>query len=105
MRGVGVIRWVDGKESEYEIRSADDIRNFLGDGVSVTQVNLSKYHKVYYSMEMLERYGIVDCKVVDMNGDTHFMHTPLLYVKCDDSEPVCICEQSKKIIEGAIDFY
>ena len=81
-------------ESEVVISSVEDIKNIFKNGEPY-QVNLSKFLKVYYSVDDISTYGCIVAKTTDMNGEMLFMGAPLLFVECDDTKPIDITEDAK----------
>lgn len=92
-------KWVGEKKHVDSVQAMKDI--FGGDPVE--QVNLSKYLKVIYSPRHLES-GVL-AKVTDLDGETHFMGSPILLVQCDEEKPIDMSEEALEEIKGHIDFY
>lgn len=98
-------RQEDGKweEKSLVVRNVNDIKlAFNGD--EVTQVNLNKYHKVFYTTKDIERHGSICSKVVDESGDLFFMASPVMLVLCDDEKPISITGDDMKLFKDSIDF-
>lgn len=86
---------------EVVIDSIESIRNiFAPEQEGVEQVNLSLNSKVYYAMRLLK--DGIDGKVVDGDGDTHYLVSPILLVECDNEKPIDISENMLKEMEDAI---
>lgn len=79
--------------SSVVIESVEGIKNLFKNG-NPTQVNLSKFLKVYYSVDDISDYGCIVAKTIDMSGETCFMGAPLLFVECDDAKPIDITEEA-----------
>ena len=92
--------WID---EVAVVTSVSDMRALIGD--DITQVNLSKYEKVYYSPDSIGVRGEVSAMVKDVDGDRHFMGDILLLVECNDEKPVDITEETLTKIKEAIELY
>ena len=77
------------EEKSLIVRNVNDIKNaFKGD--EVTQVNLNKYHKVFYATKDIERHGSICSKVRDESGELFFMASPVMLALCDNEKPISI---------------
>lgn len=100
--GVGLLmtREEDGwSEKEVKVTTTDEIRACFEN--SLGEVWLDRYKRVYYSVS--ER-GI-DAKVKDIDGDMHYMSSPILLIECNSKEPIRISADTKNSIKETIDFF
>lgn len=75
-------RW---DKSTVRISSVDDIHKAVGG--SATQVDLDKYHKVYYDASGFASSGVL-VHVRDCQSNIQFLPSPILLVLCDDEKPI-----------------
>ena len=78
-------------EKNVCIDSIDSMKELVAN--DLTQVNFSKYEKVYFASSTIEGYGQIVAKTHDCNGETFYMGAPLLLVQCDDEKPIDISEE------------
>ncbi|MBQ8234387.1 MAG: hypothetical protein IJZ36_02235 [Bacilli bacterium] len=71
---------------------------------SITQVDIDKYRKVFYSMDNLERYGSISA-MMDANDERWYMVAPLLLVECNDTEPIMLSKKVEQEIKELIKLY
>ena len=70
---------------------------------TLEQVNLDKYRKVYYCSSNIK--DEILSKVKDMEGETHYMGSPLILVECDDVKPIDITDKVKEEIKERLELY
>lgn len=102
---------------EVTITSQEDIFNLIGDGKvgSVKQVNIDKYHKVFYDYTdeafsngvsaRVKTYAYHDKearKWVDFESEEFVLGDKLLLVLCDDKVPIDMTEDAKQFIISCI---
>ena len=87
-------RW---KESFEQIHNSKEMIELVGDGVE--QVNISKYIKLYYSIEGIEKWNGVQSTYKN-DSITEYMGSPLLLVECDDNVPIDITKETIDTIKA-----
>lgn len=104
-KAVLLTRGEDGwKKEEVTLKSVEGLRGIFKPFESrVSQVNISKYLKVYYCLDFIK--DGMDARTVDMDGDTSYMVSPLLLVECDDEKPINISESCLETLLDSIDFF
>lgn len=70
---------------------------------TLTQVDLDRYRKVYYCTSNIKNEIL--SKVRDINGETHFMGSPLLLVECDETKPIDITDKIKEEIKERLELF
>ena len=70
---------------------------------TLEQVDLDKYKKVYYCSSNITTEVL--SKVTDVNGETHYMGSPLILVECDDMKPIDITDKVKEEIKERLELY
>lgn len=86
------------------VKSVNDLRSlFHPYEDSIIQVNIDKYRKVFYNYGFLDGKGVA-AKVRDMDGEMHYMCSPILIVQCDDEKPINIESDVLNSIKELIDF-
>ena len=100
--------------TEVTVKSSQDIVDMLG-GSSVSQINIDKYHKVFYNPseenynkgvsgwvylkeELNEDIGVW----VSTEGKDYFVGDKILLVLCDDEKPIDINDTEKEFIISCI---
>ena len=92
-------------EKYVDIKEAQDILTVLQTNKkSITQVDIDKYRKVFYSMDNLERYGSISAKI-DAHEERWYMVAPLLLVECNDNEPIMLSKKVEEEIKELITLY
>ena len=91
-------------EKRVKITSVGQLKLLVGEGYSVEQVNVDKYHKIYYSLVNLEKYGSITAHYKS-DEELHMMSAPILLVQCDDSKPVDIMPDSLKKMKEMLDLF
>lgn len=100
--------------TEVTVKSSQDIIDMLG-GSSVSQINIDKYHKVFYNPS-IENFnngvsGWVHLKEeldesngvwVSTEGKDYFVGDKILIVLCDDTKPIDIDDTAKEFIISCI---
>lgn len=95
-------KWVS---QAHNISSVDDILNFFSPcEKSVEQINLDKYHKVYYSPDKIDSRGIMGI-TTDSEDERKMLTSPLLLVYCDDIQPINMTETAEKFIRDKLTLY
>lgn len=85
------------KESFEQIHNSKEMIDLVGDGVE--QVNISKYIKLYYSIEGIEKWNGVQSTYKNDNL-MEYMASPLLLVECDDTVPIDITHETIEEIKS-----
>lgn len=97
--GVVLTKECDGSWSEktVELHNIDDIRRvFHPFETDVTQVNISRQLKLYYSMNFLFEGKCTEAKVKDEKGNRNFLVSPILLLECDANDvPMVLTEENK----------
>lgn len=83
------------------VSSREDFEFLFGAGL--TQVNLSKYYKLYYDSYDFDDGVKARCN--DMNDETYFLSGKLLFVLCDDEKPVDITDEAIESMKQIVTFY
>lgn len=89
------------EETIKTISSKNDFLVLFGDGL--TQVNLSKYFKLYYDSSDFENGVMARC--IDMNDEVYFLSGKLLFVLCDDEKPIDITNEALKSMKKIVTLY
>lgn len=89
------------EETEKFVSSRDDFLVLFGDGL--TQVNLSKYFKLYYDSSDFENGVMARCK--DINDEDYFLSGKILFVLCDDEKPIDITDEALKNMRKIVTLY
>ncbi len=90
------------KETFEQIHNSKEMIEIVGQGVE--QVNISKYIKLYFSTEGIEKWNGVQSKY--RNGAlTEYMASPLLLVECDDTKPIDITQDTIDEIKSNLELY
>lgn len=87
--------------SSETVSCKEDFESFFGE--NVTQVNLSKYFKVYYDSRAFE--DGVSGRCTDMMGEEFFLSDRLLFVLCDDEKPIDMTEEALEEMKKLVIFY
>ena len=90
------------KEVYHTVHNSKEMIDLVGQGVA--QVNISKYIKLYYSTEGIEKMNGIYSKYMD-DGIREFMASPLLLVECDDTKPIDITQQTIDTIKEHLQLY
>ena len=86
------------------LSSIQDILNvFAPHQQNVTQVDIDRHHKVYYSLGFLDNTG-VKATVTDAYENRHFLVYPILVVECNDYTPIPITETGYQFIKKKLNF-
>ena len=98
-RGLVLTRDVDGEWEEEEVtyENIEGLRDLLSPhDDSITQVNISRYVKLLYSIDFMTDKMNTEAKIRDMNGDQHFLVSPLVIIECGNNDlPMDITETCK----------
>ena len=94
-------------EKEVFVHDTQEMKDLIGVGMKPTQVNLSRYMKVFYCLDNIEKLEEprMQARVVDEDGDVQFMVSPILICQCDDTNPINLTKEIEETIKSAIDFY
>ena len=94
-------------EEEVFVHDTQEIKNLVGVGLKLTQVNLSRYMKVFYCLDNIEKLAEpqMQARVIDEDGDMQFMVSPILICQCDDTNPINLTKEIEETIKSTIDFY
>lgn len=105
------------EKSEVTVESIEDIVNIIGDGIkdSIRQIDITKYHKVYYNnsekllkngvsgwINGLMRYDDSLESYIESDFKEYFVGNKLLLVLCDDKFPVDMNEDDLNLIMSCI---
>lgn len=105
------------EKSEVTVESIEDIVNIIGDGIkdSIRQIDITKYHKVYYNnsakllkngvsgwINGLMRYDDSLGSYIESDFKEYFVGNKLLLVLCDDKFPVDMNEDDLNLIMSCI---
>ena len=92
-------------ETYVELKGITDILSVLGtDMKGITQVNIDRYRKIFYSNKNLEKYGSISA-MIDVNEERWYMVAPLLLVECNDIEPIILSKKVENEIKDKITLY
>ena len=92
-------------EKYVDLLEPMDILKVLGtDKKGITQVDIDKYRKVFYSMTNLDKYGSITA-MMDANEERWYMVSPLLLVECNDNEPILLSKRVETEIKDLITLY
>lgn len=85
------------KERPVRVHSISDIREIFKPYESdVTQVNISRSEKLYYSISFMADKCNTEAKIKDMNGNQNYLVSPILLIECDTNDiPTNISEVTK----------
>lgn len=97
------------EEKEVTVFSVEDIRSLFESKDKVTQINIDKYHKVYYDASRISEGISSWCSVYetydsetgfweDCIGKDFILGNNVLLVLCDDTKPIDITEESKEFM-------
>lgn len=89
------------EETIKTISSKNDFLVLFGDGL--TQVNLSKYFKLYYDSNNFENGVMARC--IDMDDEVYFLSGKLLFVLCDDEKPIDITSEAFESMKKIVTLY
>ena len=89
---------------KVDINIIDDIKTLVAGKSNgrCDQINIDKYHKVFYSMDNLMQDG-VNAKI-KLNNRIEFACSPLLFVLCDDNKPIKLPEEEIKFFLERTEF-
>ena len=68
-----------------------------------TQIDLSKYRKMYYNIDRLAEHG-VEAKITT-DAEVFYVSSPILFVQCDDTKPIDIESEVFEEMKKAVVFY
>ncbi len=91
--------WV---ESYERVHNSKEMIDIVGQGVE--QVNISKYIKLYFSTEGVEKWNGIKSKYRN-DGLTEYMAAPLLLVECDDNVPIDITQETIDTIKSHLELF
>ena len=89
---------------KVDIDTSDDIKTWVSGKRNgrCDQINIDKYHKVFYCMDNIKQDGVNAKVKTDTN--TEFACSPLLFVLCDDSKPIPMKKSEVKFFLERIEF-
>ena len=90
------------KESYEQIHNSKEMIAIVGQGIE--QVTISKYIKLYFSTEGIEKWNGVQSKYKN-DVMTNYMASPLLLVECDDIKPIDITQETIDKIKTNLELY
>ena len=98
-----LVRQEDGtwKEIYHTVHTDNEMGDLVGKGVA--QVDISKYIKLYYSTEGIEKMNGIYSKYTK-EGIREFMASPLLLVECNDTLPIDFTQKAIDIIKENLIF-
>ena len=101
-----MVRDMDGnwKEKKVKVTSVEQLKMLVGKGYVVEQINVDKYHKIYYSLAELEKYGKITAHY-RTDEEFHMMSAPILLVLCDDVKPINITSDALTKMKEMINLY
>lgn len=108
-----------GNFTEVVVNSIQDIIEIVGGGVKtdVTQVNIDKYHKIYYNsseasmvngvsgwITLKEEYDEMTGNWISCKNKDYFTGDEILLVLCDDKKPINITDEAKEFMISCINY-
>lgn len=100
--------------TEVIVKSSQDIIDMFG-GSSVSQINIDKYHKVFYNpssenfdngvsgwVHLKEELDESNSVWVSTEGKDYFVGDKILLVLCNDTKPIDMTDTAKEFIMSCI---